>query len=482
MGHFIEGVDRQQALLLPECLDDYVDENSPVRAIDAFVDMLSLAELGFQASPAATGRPGYHPGVMLRIYLYGYLNQIQSSRRLERECGRNLELIWLTGWLKPDFKTIADFRKDNGPAIRKVCQQFVALCRDINLLDGNLVAIDGSRFKAVNAKAKNYTRGKLRQKLGEIDKAIERYLGELDRADEVFEQTGTVLPEARMERTLRKLEHLQKEARRYRSIEKRMDETGETQVSLSDPDARSMATTPRMPRVVGYNVQTAVEAENHLIVAHEVTMHGYDRDALSMMAVAARDAMATDRIEAIADKGYYKSEEILACEEAGIAVVVPKPQTSNAGAHGQFDKADFAYDAVADAYICPAGEQLIYRFTGQQDGKAIRTYWSSHCEGCVIKDKCTNSKERRIRRWEHEDVLERAQQRLDNDPTQLAVRSMTVEHPYGTIKSWMGATHFKMRRLKNVATEMALHVLAYNMTRVMKIIGIPALVAAMKAH
>jgi len=481
MGQFIEGIDRHQAMLLPECLNDYVGEDSAVRAIDAFVEMLDLAVLGFNASPAATGRPGYHPGLMLRIYLYGYLNQVQSSRRLERECGRNLELIWLTGRLKPDFKTIADFRRDNGPAIRKVCQQFVALCRDINLLDGTLVAIDGSRFKAVNAKAKNYTRGKLRQKLGEIDKAIERYLDELDRADEVFEQTGTVLPEARMERTLRKLEHLQKEACRYRSIEKRMDETGEAQVSLSDPDARSMATTSRMPRVVGYNVQTAVEADNHLIVAHEVTMQGYDRDALSMMAVAARDAMATDQIEVIADKGYYKSEEILACEEAGIAVVVPKPQTSNAGARGQFDKADFAYDAAADAYTCPAGQQLIYRFTGQQDGKAIRTYWSSHCEGCVLKYKCTNSKERRIRRWEHEDVLERVQQRLDKDPTQLAVRSMTVEHPYGTIKSWMGATHFKMRRLKNVATEMALHVLAYNMTRVMKIIGIPALIAAMRA-
>ncbi len=481
MGQFIEGLDRHQSILLPECLDDYVGEDSSVRAIDAFVDMLSLADLGFQTSPAATGRPGYHPEVMLRIYLYGYLNQVQSSRRLERECGRNLELIWLTGRLKPDFKTIADFRKDNGAAIRSVCQQFVALCRDINLLDGSLVAIDGSRFKAVNSKAKNYTRGKLRQKLGEIDKAIERYLGELDRADEVFEQTGTVLPEARMERTLRKLEHLRKEAARYRSIEKRMDETGETQVSLSDPDARSMATTPRMPRVVGYNVQTAVEAENHLIVAHEVTMHGYDRDALSMMAAAARDAMAPDQIEVIADKGYYKGEEILACEQAGIAVVVPKPQTSNAGARGQFDKADFAYDAKADAYVCPAGEQLIYRFTGPQDGKAIRVYWSGNCATCVIKDKCTKGKERRIRRWEHEDVLERVQQRLDQDPTQLAVRSMTVEHPYGTSKSWMGATHFKMRRLKNVATEMALHVLAYNMTRVMKIIGIPNLVAAMKA-
>lgn len=236
-----------------------------------------------------------------------------------------------------------------------------------------------------------------------------------------------------------------------------------------------------MPRVVGYNVQTAVEAENHLIVAHEVTMQGYDRDALSMMAVAARDAMAPDQIEAIADKGYYKSEEILACEQAGTEVVVPKPQTSNAGARGQFDKADFAYDAETDVYVCPAGEHLIYRFTGRQDGKAIRTYWSSECEGFVIKDKCTNSKERRIRRWEHKNVLERVQQRLDKDPTQLAVRSMTVEHAYGTIKSWMGATHFKMRKLKNVATEMALHVLAYNMTRVMKIIGIPTLIAAMRA-
>ena len=309
MAHFIEGLDRQQTMLLPEHLDDYGDENSHVRAIDAFSDMLDLAVLGFSVQPAATGRPGYHPGLMLRIYLYGYLNQVQSSRRLERECGRNLELIWLTDRLKPDFKTIADFRKDNGPAIRKVCQQFVALCRNMDLLDGDVVAMDGSRFKAVNSKAKNYTRGKLgqklgqklrqklrqklgqklrhklrqklRQKLGEIDKAIGRYLGKLDRVDEVFEQTGTVLPEARMERTLRKLEHLQKEAVRYRTIEQRMDETGETQVSFSDPDARSMATTARMPRIVGYNVQTAVEADNHLIVAHEVTMFGFDRDALS---------------------------------------------------------------------------------------------------------------------------------------------------------------------------------------------------------
>lgn len=481
MKRFIEGENRHQVMLLPDCLDDYVDEESPVRAVDAFLDMLDLASLGFSIEPEATGRPGYHPGLMLRIYLYGYLNQVQSSRRLERECGRNLDLIWLTGRLKPDFKTIADFRKDNGLAIRKVCKQFVALCRDINLLDGRVVAIDGSRFKAVNAKAKNYTRGKLRQKLSEIDTAIQRYLTELDRADEVLEKTGTALPEARIERASRKLAHLQKEAARYRSIEGRMDATGETQVSLSDPDARSMATTARMPRVVGYNVQTAVEADNHLIVAHEVTMFGYDKDALSMMAVAARDAMAADQIGAIADKGYYKGEEIVACEEAGISVVVPKPMTSNAAARGRFDKADFAYDSAQDVYVCPAGAQLTYRFTGQQDGKAIRSYWSGACADCVIKVKCTTSKERRIRRWEHEDVLDRVQKRLDEDPAQLAVRSMTVEHPYGTIKSWMGATHFKMRTLKNVATEMALHVLAYNMTRVMNLIGIPAMIAAIRA-
>lgn len=481
MSRFIEGIARDQVTLLPECLDDYVEDDNPVRVIDAFVEMLDLGALGFGVEPEWTGRPGYHPALMLGIYLYGYLNQIQSSRRLERECGRNLELIWLTGRLKPDFKTIADFRKDNGPAIRKVCQQFVALCRDIKLLDSNIVAIDGSRFKAVNSKAKSFTRGKLKQKLGEIDKAIERYLMELDRADEALAKTGSTVPKSQIVRTSRKLAHLQKEAERYRSVEERMDATGETQVSLSDPDARAMATTARMPRIVGYNVQTAVEAKHHLIVAHEVTTQGYDRDALSMMAIAARDAMEPDEIEAIADKGYYKSEEILACEVAGIAATVAKPLTSGAAAKGRFDRADFAYDADKDVYVCPASEHLTYRSTSELEGKMQRLYYTSFCSGCVIKDRCTPSKERRIRRWEHEDVLERMHKRIDDDPSKLALRSMTVEHPYGTIKAWMGATHFKMRKLKNVATEMALHVLAYNMTRVMNIISIPALISAMRA-
>lgn len=481
MKRFIEGLDRSQTTFLPDSIDDYVDKENPVRAVDGFVDMLDLAALGFDVAPEATGRPGYHPATMLKLYVYGYLNQVQSSRRLERECARNLELIWLMGRLKPDFKTIADFRRDNGPAIRKVCRQFVALCRDIDLLDASLVAIDGSKFKAVNAKAKNYTREKLRRRLGEIDAAIDRYMGELDRADEVAAKTGMHPVEARLSRVMKKLAHYRKEARTLRAIEERMDGTGETQVSLTDPDCRAMATTSKQPRVVGYNVQSVVETKHHLIVAHEVTNHGYDRDALAMMARAAKDAMASDAIEAIADKGYYSGEEIVAAEQAGIAVTVSKPHTSNAAAVGRFDKADFVYMPDEDSYICPAGERLTYHMTSELDGKIMRSYWTNVCGACPVKKRCTTGKERRVRRWEHEDVLERVQKRLDDDPSKVSLRSKTVEHPFGTIKAWMGATHFKMKRMEHVATEMALHVLAYNMTRVMAILGVPKLIRAMRA-
>jgi transposase len=481
MKRFIEGLDRSQTMLFPDCIDDYVDVDNPVRAIDAFVDMLDLAALGFDTEPEATGRPGYHPATMLKLYVYGYLNQVQSSRRLERECARNLELIWLTGRLAPDFKTIADFRRDNGPAIRKVCQQFVALCRDIDLLDASIVAIDGSKFKAVNAKAKSFTREKIERRLGELDAAIARYLGELDRADEVHEKTGMLPQDARLARVIKKLAHFRKEERTLKAMERRMTSTGETQVSLTDPDCRAMATTSKQPRVVGYNVQTVVETKHHLIVAHEVTNHGYDRDALSMMARAAKDVMARETIEAVADKGYYSGEEIVAAENAGVAVTVSKPNTSNAGAVGRFDKADFVYMPDEDTYICPAGERLTYHFTSELDGKMMRSYWTTVCEKCPVKSKCTTGKERRVRRWEHEAILDRVQKRLDDDPSKIPLRSKTVEHPFGTIKTWMGATHFKMKTMKHVATEMALHVLAYNMLRVMAILGVPRLVRVMRA-
>jgi hypothetical protein len=317
--------------------------------------------------------------------------------------------------------------------------------------------------------------------MAEIDAAIDRYMGELDRADEVVAKTGMQPPDARLSRVIKKLAHYRKEAGTLRAIEQRMDSTGETQVSLTDPDCRAMATTSKQPRVVGYNVQSVVETKHHLIVAHEVTNLGYDREALSMMAHAAKDVMASDEIEAIADKGYYSGEEIVAAEKAGVAVTVSKPNTSNAGAVGRFDKADFIFHADRDAYRCPAGEWLTYHFTSELDGKMMGSYWTTACESCVIKHRCTTGKERRVRRWEHEAILERVQKRLDDDPSKIPLRSKTVEHPFGTIKAWMGATHFKMKRMENVATEMALHVLAYNMARVMAILGVSGLVRSMRA-
>lgn len=305
-------------------------------------------------------------------------------------------------------------------------------------------------------------------------------MGELDRADEVVAKTGMLPVEARLSRFIKKLAHYRKEARELRAIEERMDGTGETQVALTDPDGRALATTSKQPRVVRYNVQSAVETKHHLIVAHEVTNLGYDRDALSMMAQQARDAMAGETIEAIAHKGYYKGEEIVACEEAGIAVTVSKPLTTNAAAVGRFDRADFVYDAERNAYECPAGKWLPYHYTNEQDGKTLRNYWTNDCVACVIKHRCCTGKERRIRRWEHEDILERVQKRLDDDPGKIPLRSRTVELPFGTIKAWMGATHFKMKMLRHMATEMALHVLAYNLTRAIAMLGVPGFLKAIR--
>ena len=351
MTRFIKGLGREQMSLLPACVDDYVDVQSPVRAIDAFVDMLDLAVLGFYTEPEATGRPGYHPATMLKIYLYGYLNQVQSSRRLERECARNLELIGLAGQLKPDFKTIADFRKDNGPAIRKVSRQLISLCRDIDLLDASIVAIDGSKFKAVNAKAKSFTREKLRRRLGEIDASIDRYMAELDRVDEVVAKTGMMMPEAGMARAMKKLAHYKKEADTLRAVERRMEATGETQVSLTDPDCRAMATTSKQPRVVGYNVQSVVETRHHLIVAHEVTNLGYDREALSMMTRAAQEVMATESIEAIAGP---KGE--------------PRRRMPRASAPAS-DVIEVAVSALAAGEACGPCDAL-----GLHDGRACRPF------------------------------------------------------------------------------------------------------------
>src|SRR6267378_3763733 len=464
MQGFVQGADRQQTTLLPECLDDWVDEGNSIRAVDVFVDALELRDLGFDGvDPAATGRPAYHPSPMLKLYIYGYLNRVQSSRRLEREAGRNLEVMWLTGRLAPDHKTIADFRKDNGPAIKKVCAQFVELCRKMGLLAKASVAIDGSKFKAVNSRDNNFTQGKIQRR--------QNAAGE--------EPSETVL--LTKTRLREKLAKLEEEVKRLAAIEKALLASPDKQISLTDPDCRSMATSGRGSGMVAYNVQSVVDTTNHLIVAHEVTNVGTDRSQLATMAQAAKVALRSDHLDVVADRGYFKGEEILACEQAGVAVTLPKPQTSGAKSAGRFGKPDFVYLAKDDVYRCPAGEKLAHHFTADEDGQKMRIYLTKACRTCPFKDQCTTANERRIKRWEHEHVVEAAQTRLDQNPQAMRVRRETVEHPFGTLKMRMGATHFLMKTLPKVATEMALHVLAYNLTRVMNIVGIKPLLAAILA-
>jgi transposase len=478
MAGVVEGVDRGQSTLFPALLDDYVAEDNPVRAVDVFVDGLDLDKLGFVGvEPLDTGRPGYHPRMMLKLYIYGYLNRVPSSRRLERECQRNIEMIWLTGQLAPDFKTIADFRKDNGKAIREVCREFVALCRKLGLLSAASVAIDGSKFKAVNARDKNFTEAKMKRRLERIDESIARYLSQLETAD----RHGDAVPEAKTARLKSKIEKLKEEIVRLNAINAEMMKSEDKQVSLTDPDARSMATSGKDTGIVGYNVQIAVDTQHHLIVAHEVTNVGSDRHQLSNMAEQARTEMGVATLDAVADRGYYEGEEIKACEESGITVTLPKPQTSGAKAAGRFGKQDFVYVAADDVYRCPAGERLTYRFTGEEDGKKLRRYLTSACRTCELKAQCTTGPERRISRWEHEAVLEKVQARLDHNPAAMGVRRQTAEHPFGTIKCWMGATHFLTQKLPKVTTEMALNVLAYNLKRVMMIIGVVGMLEAMRA-
>jgi transposase len=479
MKRFVEGTDRHQSTLFPECLEDWICEDNPVRVIDAFVDKLDLADLRFNGiDPEVTGRPSYHPSVLLKLYIYGYLNRVQSSRRLEREAGRNVEVMWLTGRLVPDHKTIADFRKDNGPAIRKVCAQFVALCRQIGLLTKPSVAIDGSKFKAVNNRDRNFTRAKMERRLAQIEESVARYLSQLDTADLQEPSEALAVKTAHLKDKLAKLAS---ELERLKAIEKAMLAAPDQQVSLTDPDARSMATSGRGSGVVGYNVQVAVDTEHHLIVTHEVTNTGSDRSQLANVALQAKEVLGADHLDAVADRGYFNGPEILACDQAGITVTLPKPMTSTAKSDGRFGKQDFVYLSAEDVYRCPAGEKLNYRYTNEENGKTLHRYWTTACPRCPLKAQCTPGAQRRITRWEHEHVLDAVQRRLDMNPQAMRVRRETVEHPFGTLKMRMGATHFLMKRLPKVATEMALHVLAYNLTRVMNIIGITPLLVAIQA-
>jgi hypothetical protein len=340
------------------------------------------------------------------------------------------------------------------------------------------VAIDGSKFKAVNNRDRNFTRAKMDRRMAQIEESVARYLQQLDSADR---QEPSEALQTKTSRLKEKIEKLKEQMQRLEILKVKMLTTPDQQISLTDPDSRSMATSGRGSGVVGYNVQVAVETKHHLIITHEVTNVGTDRSQLSHVAKDAKITLEAENLDAVADRGYFNSEEILACEEAGITVTLPKPMTSNAKAEGRFGKQDFRYVAEDDVYICPAGERLAYSFTTSENGLVLRRYSTKACQSCGIKNSCTTGKERRITRWEHEHILEAVQRRLDEHPEKMRERRETVEHPFGTIKARMGATHFLMKTLPRVAAEMALHVLAYNLTRVMKIIGVQPLMAAMRA-
>ena len=471
---YVEGESREQRILFPEILDDYISEDNLVRFIDAFVEGLEMEELGFEGTaPKETGRPPYDPRDLLKFYIYGYLNRVRTGRRLERECQRNVELMWLMRKLRPDFKTITDFRKDNRKAFRGVFRQFVLLCKGLGLVGGELVAVDGSKFKADNSGQRNFSAKKLEERLKKIDEKVERYLDEIERGDEEGKESEISAAELKQ-----KIEKLKERKGRYKELLKELGASGQSQVSLTDPQSRAMALTPRGE--VSYNVQTVVDRKHHLIVEQDVTNEGLDNHQLFSMAQKTKQMLGQDELQVVADMGYYNHEELKRCEEAGITTYVSKPLVSKNTARGLFGKEKFVYEAHGDCYRCPAKERLDFRFETQEGDKKFRYYWTQACPRCALKPQCTTDPRFHwIKRWEHEGVLERIEQRIKANPVILKLRKQLVEHPFGTIKFWNDQRHFLMRGLEKVKAEFSLSTLAYDIKRALNLIGVRGLIGAL---
>ena len=474
---YIEGSNRDQLTLFPQSLDEYVSEDNPVRFIDAFVENLDLIDLDFKHSLLKeTGRPPYHPAVLLKLYIYGYLNRIRSSRRLEQESHRNLEVIWLTGKLMPDHKTIANFRRDNRAAIREVCRSFTRFCRELDLFSGELVAIDGSKFKAVNNKGRNFTDRRLKKSIKDIEKKIDAYLDELDENDAMEPEEHK--PSA--EELKQKIRRLKERMKKYKELKKKMEDSGETQISLTDPDSRSMPLAGGPRTQVAYNVQISVDEKHKLILDHEVTNDVTDRNLLSQMATHAKEALGMDELEVLADMGYYDGQQVKDCLEEGITPFIPKADTSANKKLGLFSKSDFNYDPEQDCYWCPAGQRLTFRFQTTEKDRDIKYYASNACSQCPIKTQCTRSKDgRRITRWVEEDLLDEMEKRVQENPEKVKLRKQLAEHPFGTIKHHWDQGHFLTRKLPNVRAEMSLTILAYNIKRTIKILGVQNMMEAL---
>jgi len=474
---YIRGVTRNQVILFPEAVEDYIIEDNPVRFIDAFVSSLNLNELGFaRATLAETGRPAYAPGDLLRLYLYGYLNRVRSSRMLERETKVNLEVMWLLGKLSPDFKTIADFRRDNLKAIKQVCREFTLLCRKLKLFGGELVAVDGSKFKAVNNRRRNFNQARLTKAIKAIEEKIDGYLDDLDQAD--ADEPGPDEPGPSATELREKIETLQQRKTKYQALHQGFKESGAKQVSLTDKDARSMVMHHGSTEV-GYNVQTVVDEKHQLIVEHEVTNDPTDHAHLAEMALRAKETLEVEKLEVVADMGYYDGAEVKQCAEAGVTTYIPKPITSVNKKRGLFTKQDFSYEEEQDCYRCPAGEALTYRYESFEQGRQIRYYTTSKCRDCSLKAKCTtNARGRRITRWVDEKFLEEMARRVRARPELMRRRQQLSEPPFGTIKRAMGHSYFLMRGLNQVGAEMSLTVLSYNLKRVINIIGVKKMIEA----
>ena len=469
---YITGRDRSQGLLLPESLEEYIGRDHAVRFLDAFVDGLDLAGCGFgRTKPADTGRPPFSPGDLLKLYLWGYLNQTRSSRRLERECARNLEVIWLMHKLQPDFKTIADFRKDNAKAFKMVFRQFNLLCRELDLFGRELVAIDGTKLKAVNNPARNHNKSKLRDLLGRIDERLEEYLGAMDEADNREQSTGA----GNVHEIQKKIEALRERQRQHQEALEKLERSGGAEASLTDPDSRNI-----WKSGIGYNAQIAVDDKHKLIVAQDVVNDKTDHWQLAPMAQAAREELGVERIKAVADGGYYEHNNIAQCEANGVEAYVPRASKGRAAAAGRFEKMQFHYDAAHDTYTCPAGTTLGFESRTLKDGELHFLYSNARaCRQCPFKAQCTTESYRRIMRWEGEAALDRMHARVAAAPELIKRRKELVEHPFGSIKFWMNQHAFLMRGFVNVRAEFSLTTLAYNIKRVLNIVGVEKLLMAL---
>jgi transposase len=467
------GLDRSQTLLFPERLEDYVTPENPVRFLDAFVGSLDLHALSFaKARCAATGRPPYDPAVLLKLYLYGYLHRIRSSRLLEQECQRNVEVMWLLGKLTPDFKTIADFRKDNLKPIKAVSRQFTLLCRKLELFGGELLAIDGSKFRAVNARDQNFSAGKLQELIAHTDARLLEYFKLLDQGD-AAETAVTAVSQAELQQ---KIAALQEKRDWHTELLAELDDE-QKQISLTDPDTRRMPTA--QGNLVGYNAQLAVDAKHKLIAADEVTSEVNDYKQLADVALEAKKNLDLKRTEVVADKGYYNATEVSRCVDQGITPLIPKADTSANTKQGLYGKSQFRYDAAKDVYVCPGERELTYRFSTYELGRGLKYYRATGCKDCGLKKLCTrNQNNRTITREDHEHLMEQMAERMKAHPEKFKLRKQLAEHPFGTIKRWMGYAHFTLKGIEKVRTEWSLITLVYNLKRVLNLVSFEKLMAA----